>query len=467
MSSVAGDAGSFRDPSGQVFVSEDRVLRTVNAIARESYETIRARPIFQKLIANNRLIRSDELSQAEWPEALRRAAYVVAHPKLPFISYPYEWGFQALKAAALHHLDLQRDLLAEDIVLSDASAYNVQFDGPRPIFIDTLSLRPYREGEYWLGHRQFCEQFLNPLLLRALLGVPHNAWFRGSLEGIQTSDLARLLPTRKKLSWNVLPQVLLQAKLERQALDAPDAAVAKVRRGRGLSRSAYNGMLTQLRNWIARLTPADTGKTVWGDYAKTHTYSGEEAAQKRRAVSEFASRIKPRMLIDLGCNTGDYSVAALDGGAERVIGFDFDQRAVDLAYQRAVECKLDFFPLWLDAANPSPDQGWNQSERRGFAKRAKADAMVALAFEHHLAIGKNIPLPGAVEWMMNTAPVGIIEFVPKNDSTIQRMLALREDIFADYSESAFVQALERHGRIIDRQVVSSEGRTLFMYDRRS
>src|SRR3546814_6517392 len=47
-------------------------------------------------------------------------------------------------------------------------SYNIQFDGPRPVFIDVLSFRRYREGEFWTGHRQFCEQFLNPLLMRAL-----------------------------------------------------------------------------------------------------------------------------------------------------------------------------------------------------------------------------------------------------------------------------------------------------------
>src|SRR5690606_22151701 len=139
---------------------------------------------------------------------------LIEHDRVPFISYPYEWSFSELKAAALHHLDLQIDLLKRDVVLSDATAYNVQFVGPDPVFIDLLSLRPYREGEFWQGHRQFCEQFLNPLILRSVLGVPHNAWFRGSLEGIPTLHLANMLPLRKRLSWNMLSQVVMPAKLE-------------------------------------------------------------------------------------------------------------------------------------------------------------------------------------------------------------------------------------------------------------
>src|SRR5690606_36443878 len=149
----------------------------------------------------------------------------------------------------------------------------VQFVGPDPVFIDLLSLRPYREGEFWQGHRQFCEQFLNPLILRSVLGVPHNAWFRGSLEGIPTLHLANMLPLRKRLSWNMLSQVVMPAKLEQRALNAPDESFEKAKSNTRLSRTAYNGFLVQLRNWIARMEPAHTGKTVWGEYAHTHTYT--------------------------------------------------------------------------------------------------------------------------------------------------------------------------------------------------
>ncbi|MCH8816049.1 MAG: class I SAM-dependent methyltransferase, partial [Chloroflexi bacterium] len=89
-----------------------------------------------------------------------------------------------LRRAALHYLDLHLDLLERNFTLSDASAYNIQFRGTRPVFIDVLSIRPYREGEYWTGYRQFCEQFLNPLLLVAVSGIPYQAWFRGNIEGI-------------------------------------------------------------------------------------------------------------------------------------------------------------------------------------------------------------------------------------------------------------------------------------------
>ena len=106
-----------------------------------------------------------------------------------------------------------------------------------------------------------------------------------------------------------------------------------------------------------------------------------------------------------------------------------------------------------------------QAERAGFGKRVRVDGVIALAFEHHLAIAKNVPLPQVVEWLVERAPTGIIEFVPKIDPTVQKMLALREDIFDDYTIEAFTTALSQRGRIVKQKEVSQSGRTLFVFDR--
>lgn len=459
------ETGSFRDPAGNVFIVDGQVFRSINEVARTDYEKVRNKGILSWAIQQGYLLSFKELAKSDWLIDPLDVAYVVEHPRISYISYPYEWSFSQLKAAALHHLDFQLDLLGRDVVLSDATAYNIQFIGSKPIFIDLLSLRPYREGEYWIGHRQFCEQFLNPLLLRALNGVCHNSWFRGSLEGVSTSDLARLVPISKKFSWNIISQVVLQAKLEHKAVNTPDVLIKKAKSHGHLSKTAYNGLLLQMRNWIAKLVPLDKGKTVWRDYAHTHTYTSKEAALKGQFIKDFVKATKPKTLIDMGCNTGDYSVIALNAGAEHVIGFDFDQQSIDLAFSRAIDQKLSFLPLFLDAANPSPSQGWMQVEREGFAGRTRADALVALAFEHHLAIAKNIPLKQVVQWLVNIAPQGIIEFVPKSDSTVQKMLSLREDIFCDYSIETFEKHLKTISIIVKKQVVSESGRCLFWYER--
>jgi ribosomal protein L11 methylase PrmA len=463
MHELGPDAGSYRDPRGRVFVAEDRVLRTVAPSAAADFEFVRSTGVLPSLIAEGLVIAEEQVEPSQLSSGFEDARYVLQHPKLPFISYPYEWCFTALKRAALFHLDIQIRCLEQDVALSDASAYNIQFLGPQPIFIDSLSFRRYHEGEFWVGHKQFCEQFLNPLLLRALLGVPHNAWYRGGLEGIPTAEVSRLLPLRRKLSWNVLTNVVMQASFQRAATGGPDANIPA---GSRFPRRAMQRMLLRLHKWISALEPADRDRTVWRDYAPHTSYAADEADRKRALVAEFAASVRPRMIWDIGCNRGDYAKAALEAGAGYAVGFDSDQGALEAAFMRSQRENLALLPLILDLGNPSPSQGWAERERRGLSERASADAILALALVHHLAIGRNVPLDEVVAWLVGLAPHGVIEFVPKSDPMVQRLLRLREDIFDDYSEEVFLKHLDARAEVVRTVDVSATGRRLFWFARR-
>ena len=459
------DPASFRDPSGHVYDIGGRILRTVTSGAVPDYEFVRDTGVLGDLVNRGWVIAAEELDGAALESVFDGSHYVLEHPRLPFISYPYEWPFEGLKAAALLHLDLQTALLSKGVVLSDANAYNIQFRGTDPVFIDYLSFQRYEDGAFWTGHKQFCEHFLNPLLLRAYLGVSHAHWFRGSGEGIATGDLNQLLPLRRKLSWRTFIHVVLPARLQQRALLGQDEESAKrINVGR-LPKAAYERMLMQLRKWINTLKPLDRGRTVWSDYTDTNKYSDEEEKRKKSLITEFVEACRPKLVWDLGCNAGEYSETALRAGAEYVIGFDFDQRALDLAFVRGRKRGLNFLPLFMDAANPSPDQGWNEQERRGLGGRRSANALLALAFEHHLAIARNVPLPEVVGWLVDQAPRGLIEFVQKDDPMVHKMLSIREDIFQDYDEKRFRLALKRKARIIRADTVSASNRRLYWYER--
>jgi len=459
------DPASFRDPSGQIYHIDGRVYRSVQPVAVPDYEFVRDSGALDGLIENGSIIRSEDVDVSILGADAPKGGYVLEHPAVKFWSYPYEWSFSALKAAALLHLDIQIKLLESDVALSDATAYNIQFIGPKPIFVDFLSFRRYRENEHWEAHRQFCEQFLNPLILRATFGIPFQEWYRGQPEGIKSDHLANLVKWRHHLSLRMLGHVILPGRVggwnEDKALKSASEAKA-----RGLPRSRYSALLNQLRSWIASLKPQGIDDTTWHDYATENTYADAEAAAKRAFVSDFVKETSPSLLIDLGCNTGDYSEAALEAGAKSVIGLDADHGALEQAFARAKVKNLPFLPLYQDSANPSPGQGWNHGERRNLINRCQnVDAVIALALEHHLAIGRNIPLPEVVTWIAGLAPQGIIEFVHKDDSTIQKMLALRDDIFTDYSVENFTAALEGCARVVRREKVSAAGRELFWFSR--
>ena len=462
MSSLACDPGSFRDPGGRVYSDGARIFRTVNQPNAEAYQQARDSGLLARLAERNLLLGTEERDRKLIGAAGKSAVHLLEHPRIPFISYPYEWSASLLRKAALHHLDTQLEALERGFTMSDATAYNVQFVGPKPVFIDHLSFRPYRDGEIWAGHRQFCTQFLNPLILWSRFGIAPNHWYRGSQEGIAPEDLAPLMRLRDRFSWTILTHVVAQAALQNRSVRSGMAAGQH--RSAKLPKAGFQGMLQGLRSFIAGTAPKREA-TVWGDYAGNNSYGDAEAQAKRAFVQDMAAAVKPKLMFDLGCNSGDYSIAALEAGANYVVGFDFDFGALETALERADQGKHNFLPLWLDAANPSPSQGWGQAERKGLKERSKADAVVALAFIHHIAIGKNVPLDMVVDWIMAMAPQGIIEFPPKSDPMVQCLLSQRDDIFPDYTEEAFRAAVTRRGHIVAETHLTPGGRLLVRYDR--
>ncbi len=458
------DPGSFRDPSGSVYVQNDRVLRFITPYAADNYAKARDLGIFNQLIEKELLLGAEEANPASYAAQGDKIAYVLEHPRLTLVSYPYEWSFSLLKQAALLHLDVHLELLKHNFTLSDASAYNVQFRGVKPVFIDHLSIRPWREGEIWAGHRQFCMQFLNPLLLNVKLGIPHNLFFRGNLEGIEPELLAKLLPFKTRFSWTIFSHVFMQAALQKKSANASMSELGNIRSTK-LSKRGLTSILEGLRDHISSLSlPA--AHTEWSDYATSNSYAAEESEAKARFIAQTVSQVQPNILWDIGCNTGNFSAVALKAGATHVVGWDIDHGALEKAFARANAENLNFLPLWLDAANPSPNHGWAQQERQGFTERsARTDMLLSLAFLHHIVIGRNVPMEAALDWLIRLAPAGIIEFPLKSDPMVQRLLALREDIFPDYHEESFLHHVSSRAKVVRKELLASGTRLLIEYSR--
>ena len=156
--------GSFRDPAATVYTVDNRIIRKINKSGNEKIELFISSKILEKSISKKYLIDSWIVEDNDLKKKFD-CDFLLEHKKIPFISYPYEWSFDQLKDAALHHLDFNIFLIENNFQLSDATAYNIQFIGSKPIFIDAMSIEKYEEGSNWNGHNQFCQQFLNPLII--------------------------------------------------------------------------------------------------------------------------------------------------------------------------------------------------------------------------------------------------------------------------------------------------------------
>lgn len=455
------DPASYRDPAGHVHLIDGKVYRSILSPGAANYRAARDSGFLAAATRDGRLIEGREVDRSVLAQDEPGAQDVLEHPRLSFISYPYCWSFFGLRAAALLTLDLHLDALDYGLTLSDASAYNVQFNGPSPVFIDYLSVIRYEEGQVWLGYRQFCEQFLNPLLLTAKTGVNFQPWYRGSLEGIPTADLAALLPFRSKFNPLIALHTVLQGRMERSVSARQTARAKSIR----LSKSALANNLRSMRGLVSGLQPPASQNTPWQEYERNAQYTAEERATKARFIAEVVSGTGARIVWDLGCNSGAYSEIALASGADLVIGLEPDAGALNAAFRRAVERRLNFLPLFVDLTNPSPSAGWMQRERAGIMQRANADLVLCLALLHHLVIGRNLPLAEVLGWLVSLAPNGVIEFVPKSDPMAQQLLTWKPAIAPDYELGSVRALLGSLARITREEVVTGSGRTLFAYSR--
>lgn len=451
---------SFRDPAGFIFEHEGQIYRQINKAGRECYDQLLRSGLFEALASADLLIRHDETSfVSPQPEI----AYKIIKPALvPFISYPWEWSFSQLKDAALATLQIQRKAMQHGMSLKDCSAFNIQFVDAKPVFIDTLSFAPYREGEPWVAYRQFCQHFLAPLALMSRCDIRLQQLWRANIDGIPLDLASRLLPMRSWLNFSLLTHLHLHARSQRYYADKP----AGNRYSAKVSRNALFGIIDSLESGVHSQKYLASG-TEWGDYYANTNYSDASAEHKKQLLDQFFSQIgEQREVWDLGANTGFYSRIA-SRHCERVVSFDIDPVAVEKNY---LECRVqqnsNILPLLLDLTNPSPAVGWENLERKSLLQRGPADTVMALALIHHLAISNNLPLPHIAAFLAKICKYLIIEFVPKSDSQVQKLLSSRPDIFDEYHEKAFEIVFSKYFTPVSRETILNTTRTLFLYKTR-
>ncbi len=464
--SVERVAGSFRDPAAFVFTRDGVIYRQVNEAGRAQYDALMASGLYAALVESGDLVRHEEMDRDLSPDG--RASCVIRPERIPFISFPYEWCFSQLKDAALLTLRLQKTAIRFGMSLRDATGYNVQFHQGRPVWIDTLSFEPLRVGAPWVAYRQFCELFLAPLAVMSRTDVRLQQLLRVFLDGIPVDLAARLLPGRTRLSLGLGVHLHLHAASSRRAEKLSTAAPpgGKPAAPRKLPASALPSLVAGLERAVQRLdwTPAGT---VWGNYYEATNYTDAAFDHKRRLVDAALDRLRPSVVWDVGANDGTFSRLASARGI-RTVAFDVDPAAVEKNYRRVVQNKETLLlPLVMDLTNPSPACGWAGRERQSLAERGPADLVLALALVHHLAIAHNVPLDAIASYFASLTRALVIEFVPKSDSQVQRMLATREDVFDGYTREGFERAFTPHFTIDEASPVSESERTLYVMRRRA
>ncbi len=449
-------ASSFRDPSGFLFTKDGALYRQINKVFKEEYDALTKSGLFKTLVGEKLIIPHKE---ADLQLAQTKDAYKVIKPeRIPFISYPFEWCFSQLKDAALLTLRIQKEALEHNMSLRDASAYNIQFYQGKPILIDTLSFEKFNE-QPWVAYRQFCQHFLAPLTLMSYTDVSLNKLSQIYIDGAPLELASKLLPTRTRFKPSLLIHIHLHAASQKRYAGK---GIKKESVAKKFSKRSFLGLIDSLEGAIQSLKWKPKG-TEWADYYEGNlNYLPTSLRHKANLVDEYLDLVKPKNVWDLGANTGLFSRIASNKGI-LTVSSDIDPAAIEINYRTVKEKgETKIVPILSDLTNPSPAIGWQNTERDSFLSRGPADTVLALALIHHLAISNNLPLETLAEFFSSLCQSLIIEFIPKEDSQVQKLLASREDVFPNYKQEGFEKEFARFFVIKRKENVKNSKRTLYL-----
>jgi len=460
---ISVSEASFRDPSGFVFTHDNTLYRQVNTSYRDAYQALIRSGLYEWLVNKSMLIPHETVNGPVADEG--RCWRIIRPAPIPFISYPYEWCFSQLKDAALLTLDIQRAAIEHGMCLKDASAYNIQFQNGRPVLIDTLSFERYTEGQPWMAYRQFCQHFLAPLALMAKADIRLNTLLTAFIDGIPLDLTSALLPRTTWFRAGLLMHLHLHAITQKKYAANPPSETGKTAKTRYISKTGYTGIVESLRKTVQKLD-WQPGGTEWGDYYNDTNYSDNAFEEKKALVRQFLAQARPGDVWDLGANTGVFSRIATTMGTPTV-SCDIDPAAVEINYRQVRQQQETLLlPLLLDLTNPSPGLGWDGNERDAFSRRGPADCIMALALIHHLSISNNVPFDKVARFFQTLCKHLIIEFIPKEDSQVRRLLSHRADIFQAYDRQHFEAAFAGYFTITQARQIRNSDRTLYLMQAR-
>jgi 2-polyprenyl-3-methyl-5-hydroxy-6-metoxy-1,4-benzoquinol methylase len=456
---------TFRDPAGQLLLTDRFALRRIYPGAVDVTRKFLASPLCASLEASGDLIRS-KIANVDEHSRIVPGEFWLEHPRIAPISYPWEWTAAQWRAAAELTLRIAREAIDAGWTLKDATPLNILFAGTRPVLVDVLSFEPRDpHSSVWLAYGQFVRTFLLPLTAAKYLSWPLQATFFWR-DGYEPDLIYKALGPWKRLSPNLLDVVTLAALLERPSKSRESAKKSSSISNPELATHILQKRIARLGKQIRRTAKA-RGRSEWSEYAQSAShYQPGDAHDKQEFVKNVLQRHGPSRILDIGANTGTYSLIASDAGAE-VVALDSDEAALEVLWNEASKQERPITALVANIARPTPAAGWRNLEQLSLLDRlaGRFDMVLMLAVIHHLILREQVPLARIAELCaLLTRRWLLLEWVPPSDPMFQEWLHGRDDLYDQLTEDDLQRAFSSFFAVADRSELGN-GRVLFLFVR--
>jgi len=456
---------TFRDPAGELRLIAGRALRRIRPPAEEETRAFLESRLRESLEQSGDLIASRIAEPGSHP-CISPGELWLEHPRIDPISYPWEWTTGQWRAAAELTLRVASQAIDAGWTLKDATPLNILFSGPHPVLVDVLSFeRRDPRSSVWLAYGQFVRTFLLPLLAAKYLSWPLHATLFAR-DGYEPRQIYEALPKWRRLNPSLLDVVTLATIFERPG-----------QRGAGPKKIASTTdprLATHvLQKRIARLgkqvrhAAGDHRGSRWSRYEQTAGhYQPADVEEKQQFVKSVLARCRPEQVLDIGANTGTYSLLAADAGAI-IVALDSDSAALEKLWRTASEQNKPITALVADIARPTPAAGWRNREHLSLLDRLIGgfDLVLMLAVVHHLILRHQLPLAHIAGLCAGlTRRWLLLEWVPPSDPMFQEWLRGRDDLYGHLTEDDLTRAFAPYFAVVDRAQLGN-GRVLLLFDR--
>lgn len=440
---------SFRDPVGFVINKNNKILRKINYKKNNFYKILFKRKWYKKLVRKKKIQNISYLKSNK-----KFSTYL--HKKFIFPIFPNEFCAEQLYQAGMLTIEIALESIKNNIILKDASAWNIVFDDAKPIFIDTTSFEIYKKERVWFAHGQFCRHFIIPLILHKETKLRISSFFNNHREGVDPNLAKKILglktfKTLASFETIFLPSIF-NYKSKKINLTNPNGRFNK---------EIYIKNILRLKKYLKSVRPEKIN-SKWSDYEENRThYSNNDLKLKNRFVS-IVSKMVNGIALDLGCNKGEYSLQ-LAKKKTKVISADFDQDSLN-QFQRNLK-NHNITICDLNIANPTPSIGWENKEHKSFIERAKNkfDLIMCLGLLHHLVVSERIPIEKILKtFSLLSKKYLLIEFIDKDDRKFIEVANYNLNLYNYFTEDYFEKKIKNLFIIKQKQKLKNSKRILYL-----
>jgi hypothetical protein len=468
---------SFRDTAARVVLENGTYYRIIFEEYQAEYDHLIQSGLYKTLTEKGLMIKHEEIDISVPKEGQQFQQSSTSHNKpykrlkpyqIPFQSYPFEWSYGQWRKVMYAYLQINQIALAHGMILKDATPYNFYFEGGRAVLLDTSSFDFFKEGDAWMAYRQFCSEMLSPFALMHYNGQRWARITQSHLRGMPLNFVSKQLPLKSWLNMTCLLHIHMHGKYA--TTDSDNSTLRTTIKQKGFSKEKILSLMKMLQSTLVNWKLPFAFEKHWIDYYQKDIASDKYLEHKEAIIKEWLGQLtnqnKLHSILDLGANTGKFSLAVSDY-TNKVIALEYDDICVDAIDKAIVSSKKNnIYCLRMDLAETTPNMGVLEKEYSSIYTRAKSSMVMGLALIHHLFISYQLSFYKIAQILDGFSEQHVIvEFIPFEDEKVQFLIKDKQRDYSDYTEGAFKEAIEKFFEIKERKQIDGSKRILYLLEK--